>query len=509
MIVSVRKFLQLNNYSVESADFENFFLSHPNYPSLYAVTDTFDLLGIENVAAQVPKDQFTELPSSYLAVVNDEVVLVKNHQINITIEKENETIKLSTTDFLMQWNGIVVAIEANDNLVKKEGSFLKNKYVLIAFLMLVILLFQIQNLSWFSVFNFGILAIGFMLSILIIEEKLNKTEGVVSKICSFSENISCNSVIKSDSAQLTNWLDFSDLPIVFFGTAVLAMLINPNTISIINIISLLSLPVVGYSIWLQKTKLEKWCVLCLGISFLLLIQSLLFVIHTSDFNFEFIPYLLSGLLVVSLWFFIKPILFAKVNLEKENLELLKFKRNYSIFSSLQKSVIQPEQLHYFNKIELGNTEALIEVIIILSPSCGHCHTAFKEGVDLIKQYSGKVKLTVFFNLNPDNGSNPYLSIAKNLLQINKNYPNKIEDAISDWHIQKMDLEQWKSKWEQKDITLDIEENLREQYEWCSVNEFNYTPVKLVNNKLFPKEYELTELKYFISELEEELQPEIV
>ena len=509
MIGIVKSFLQINNYKQENDDFENLFLSHPNYPSLYAVTDTLDLLGVENVAAQVPKEQFLELPSSYLALVNDEVVLVIKKENTIIIEKESETKKLSIDAFLTQWNGIVVAIEANDVVVKKKLGFLNNKSFFLIVVLAVLFLVQFPIFNGISMVNYGLLAAGFFLSIAIIDEKLHKTEGVVSKICSFSEKTSCDSVIKSDSAKLTKWLDFSDLPIVFFGTGLLTLLIHPLSFPILNFLSMLSLPIIGYSIWLQKIKLEKWCVLCLGVSTIIVLQSIIFLLYPANLNFNYAPFLLSILLVSCLWFFIKPYLFGKVALEKENLALLKFKRNFSIFASLQKTVNQPEQLDCFHKITLGNPEALLEVVLILSPSCGHCHTAFKEGMDLINRYSNKVKLVVFFNLNPDNGQNPYLSIAENLLQINKDYPDKIEEAISDWHILRMDLGQWKSKWEQQDITLDIEENLRKQYEWCLSNDFNYTPVKLVNRKLFPKEYELAELKYFISELEEEKEPLLV
>lgn len=505
----IEKFLETNNYKNERVNFENLFLSHPNYPSLYAVTDTFDLLGIENVAAKVPKEQFSELPSSYLAVVNDEVVLVKNQKNTIIIEKQSEIKKMATDEFLIQWNGVVVAIDPNEVVEKKKSKLFKSKYLLIGFLLLGVLVLQSDKLTWSYVLNYLLLSIGLLLSFLIIDEKLNKTEGVISKICSFSANTSCDSVIKSNSGNITSWLDFSDLPILFFATSFFALLINASSLSLMNFISLLSLPIVGYSIWLQKIKLEKWCVLCLAVSFILIFQSVLFVTLTTDLTFDYIALVVSGLIIFSLWFFIKPFLSAKSILTKDNLELLKFKRNYSIFSSLQKDVKHSEELNSLHKIQLGNSEAKIIIDLILSPTCGHCHTAFEEGMNLLKNFPNKIKLAVFFNLNPDNGENPYFSIAENLLQINKEYPEKIQEAISDWHIQKMDLKQWKSKWEQKDITLDIEQNLRKQYEWCLSNDFNYTPVKIVNGKLFPNEYELSELKYFISELEDIRELEIV
>jgi len=510
MINTAQIFLEINNYKKESDEFENLFLSHPNYPSLYAITDTFDLLQVENVAAKVPKEQFEELPDSFLAVVNDDIVLVKQLNTNITIEKENEgKKKISKEDFLTQWNGIVVAIEPNTIIKKNKSGLFENKYVLLGFLLLLFFVLQFQKFDLFSILNFGITGIGFFLSIIIIDEKLNKSEGVISKICSFSENTSCDSVIKSDSAKITKWLDFSDLPIIFFGTSLLVLLINPSAFSVINFLSMLSLPVVGYSIWLQKIKLEKWCVLCLGISSLLVLQSVLFVFFTKDFNFNYLTLVQAALLVLPIWFFTKPFLFSKVKLEKDNLELLKFKRNFSIFSSLQKPVGEPEQLKNLHRIELGNKEANVEVNLILSPSCGHCHTAFKEGMELINNYPEKLKLAIFFNLNPDNVDNPYLSVAKNLLQIHKDYPEKIEEALSDWHIEKMNLAEWTNKWNQEKIDFEVNEKIRAQYEWCLANSFNYTPVKLINSNLFPVEYELKELRYFISELEELKEPEMV
>ena len=52
------------------------------------------------------------------------------------------------------------------------------------------------------------------------------------------------------------------------------------------------------------------------------------------------------------------------------------------------------------------------------------------------------------------------------------------------------------------IDYEVEENLRSEYTWCMKNDFNYTPIKLVNGLIYPDEYELQELKYFISELTE-------
>ncbi|NJM80838.1 MAG: thioredoxin domain-containing protein [Flavobacterium sp.] len=488
---------------MESEGFEDMFLSHPNYPSLYAVTDTLSMLNIENVAAQVPKDQLTALPDSFLAVISDDIVLVHRSTNEISIENEKQGKKrYNTADFLQQWSGIVVAIEPNEITKKNSLPILQNKYLWLGILLFILLLLVWGNLILPSFLTLLISSLGLILSIVIIDEKINKSEGVISKICSFSEQTSCDSVIKSDSSKLTKWLDFSDLPILFFGTSVLLLQLQPSAFSILNFLSVLALPLVGYSVWLQKVKLEKWCILCLGISLLLLIQSLFFILFTKDFYFDYKRLLQASLLVFPTWFFIKPILFRNKELIKENVTHLKFKRNYSIFSFLQKPVTDASTLNDLPSIIIGYKEALVTIDLIVSPSCGHCHTAFSQAMDLLQHYPEKIKVRVYFNLNIDNSDNPYLVVAKTVLQLNKDYPQMAELALQDWHKHKMSLPDWKTKWKVKHIDFEIEQTLKKSYEWCLKNEFNFTPIKIVNSNVFPTEYDLKELKYFISEITE-------
>ncbi|MCO6161377.1 vitamin K epoxide reductase family protein [Flavobacterium sp. NRK F7] len=510
MISIVKKILQINHYKEQQYSFENLFLSHPNYPSLYAVTDTLDMLQIENVAAQVPKEQFSALPDSFLAVVSNDIVLVRRLAQEVSIETEKEgKKKVSFEAFLEQWTGVVVAIEPNEITQKERLPLMNTTYVGLGVLLLVLLGLTFREFTLPFLLTFLCSSIGLFLSVVIIDEKINKSEGVISKICSFNAHTSCDSVIKSESSRLTKWLDFSDLPILFFGTSILLLQLAPASYAIVNFLSLLSLPMVGYSIWLQKAKLGKWCVLCLGVSMLLVLESLLFVGFTKDFSFYYLGLIQASVVVFSVWFFIKPILNRKVTLEKENVTLLKFKRNFSIFSSLQKPVLEVEVLHSIPTIILGNKEASVRIDLILSPSCGHCHTAFSQAIDLLQQFSDRLQVGIYYNLNTDNLDNPYLIVAKTILQLHKEHPQMAEAALMDWHIEGMSLKDWKAKWTIGIIDFEVEENLRSEYTWCMKNEFNYTPVKLVNGSLYPDEYELQELKYFISELAEKEEAVLV
>jgi hypothetical protein len=50
MVHLIKKYLDQNHFSNQKEDFEEFFSAHPNYPSIYAITDSLDMLSIENVA---------------------------------------------------------------------------------------------------------------------------------------------------------------------------------------------------------------------------------------------------------------------------------------------------------------------------------------------------------------------------------------------------------------------------------------------------------------------------
>ena len=121
MLKLVQKFLQINRYSEIKNEFKDLFLSHPNYPSLFAITDSLDLLSIENAAIRVPKEQIVDLPANFLAYFQDELILVEKakNDVRVTTEKKGPH-KMAYEKFLLDWNGVIVAIEPN-NVIAREN----------------------------------------------------------------------------------------------------------------------------------------------------------------------------------------------------------------------------------------------------------------------------------------------------------------------------------------------------------------------------------------------------
>ena len=516
MLKIVQKFLQINRYSEIKNEFKDLFLSHPNYPSLFAVTDSLDLLSIENAAVRVSKEQIVDLPQNFLAYFKDELVLVEKAKNFVYISAVSKwSQKVSYEKFLLDWNGVIVAIEPN-NVIARENlkiEFNWLKYTL-PLLFLVGLSFFYNTYNLFSIVFLIISILGLITSILIVQEKLGFQNNLISKFCNLSSNSSCNSVIHSNEGNNNKWIGFSDLPLLFFSSSFIAILLQPLDSSIfIGFLSLLCIPIIVSSIWIQKFEIQKWCTMCLTVSFLIFTQSIIWFssdLFTLDFSFSSVfPFMFSLIFLVPIWLVAKPVIKSIFSTENSLKGLKKFKRNYSLLDFLSKKVPHTEGFDALRGLNFGNRNAVVKLSIIISPSCEHCNQTFQEAFDLVLRFPDKIFLSVLFNINPENRDNPYKAVVERLLTINRSTPGKTVEAISDWHIKKIGLKKWLKKWHVDSVSMLVKQEIQKQYEWCLKNNFNYTPVKIVNERLFPNEYELNELKYFLNDFVEEAENRVL
>jgi len=510
MLKLVQKFLQINRYSEIKNEFKDLFLSHPNYPSLFAITDSLDLLSVENAAVRVSKEQIVDLPSNFLAYFKEELILVEKAKNFVRINTiKKGSLKMSYEKFLLDWNGVVVAIEPN-NVVARENlkiefSWLKYGMPL---LLLVGLSFFYNTYDSFSLVFLTTSILGFLVSIFIVQEKLGFKNSIISRICNLSSNSSCSSVINDNQIIENKWISLPDLPLIFFSASLVAILVQPlNSAIFVGFLSLLAIPIIVSSIWIQKFEIQKWCVMCLIVSALIFVQSVIWFasdLFTLTFSFGTIfPFLLAVALLTPIWFVLKGIIKKILATESALKETIKFKRNYSLLNFLSKKVPSTKGFEDLRGLNFGNRNAVVKLSVIISPSCEHCHKTFQEAFDLVLRFPDKIYLNVLFNINPENVDNPYKTVVERLLSINRATPGKTVEAISDWHIKKMSLKKWLKKWHIENVSMMIKQEINKQYEWCSKNDFNYTPVKIVNEKIFPNEYELSELKYFLNDFVEE------
>jgi glutaredoxin len=355
-----------------------------------------------------------------------------------------------------------------------------------------------NNLNFVSSFYLFFSLIGVFISFEIGKTYFRENNVAESKFCSANKEFSCNTTIKSKKYAFSNYVEFVDLPIIFFGFTTIGLLFSIVSLNTIGLLSSLSLPIVVYSIYIQKKVLQKWCALCLLISLTLIANSILYGYFQLEIKVIRLVEILLLMIMVVLWFFVKKLLITKEENKKTIHQLLRFKRNEDVFNAISNNIIDGKEFLSLPKITFGNINAPNTLTLFLSPSCPHCHTAFKEALEVLEKHDEKIKIEIAYNLNINNVENPYLEIAKTIMQLfNQNKDYKF--ALIDWHIKKLNLEEWKAKWKQNEDFIIENEQLEKQFQWCLKNEFNYAPVKIFNDKLMPQSYEIAELFYFFKE----------
>lgn len=513
----LKKYLRENKYY----DFEEEIIiqleSHPDYPSLLAIVDTLTFLGIKNNAFRVEKNNLNELPNTFISVylteTGSEIVYTKKLEKKIEIQFSNNYIKkITKEEYLNGWNSIILTIEENPRAEPKSLSSKKYRYSiasgLFIFSLTNIILLNKEGLIA-ATFYYLLLLTGLFISFYLVREEMGIQNDSISKICNVTEKTSCKDVLSSNGAKVLKNVSLSDVSMLYFSSLTFFFVLNPFTLnsSIYSIIGIFSLPIILYSLYYQGFIIKKWCLLCLGIDAILLLQLIVVSFNFSlELNSTTVITFFSGILIVLSFYYLGyEIKNRALKISKDEgleMEYTKLKRNYLVFNALLKNnqKIDEEYLNSLKTITIGKTEAPITLFLVLSASCGHCHTAYEKGIKFVKKNPNEIKIKLIFNINIENTENPNNVVYKQAF----NYywsgeVHKAIDSLNDWHIKKLHLEKWKSKWENSHLEYSSK-IIPTQYNWCLDNNIHHTPAIILKGHTMPKEYQINDLNYFIEEL---------
>lgn len=497
------EYLKTESYHIDRQKFKERLLSDPNN-IVTSITNTLDYFEINNIVAEVPKESLNSLPNTFIAQFskNNQFTFVlvnkEKDKLNIIVDEKN-TVLISNEEFLDNWTGLVIAIEKNEkpkkNVTQKENIL---KTVLIVFVLLAILHISIITKSVLQTGYFLLSIIGFLISYLIVKEKLD-LNAVPSKFCTLTKNSSCETVLNSKESRFFGFIDLSDSSIVYFSFVVLAFIYNPSS-ALFYILSLLSLPIIISSIFYQKFKIKKWCPLCLGIASILTLQFIvvLFINKKSLFEFQeiIVLFLLLGF-ASSIWFIIKPLLIAKQKYNNLKTENLTFRRNHHLFLPYYHS-LKAIDTSISNSIEikLGSNNPLVTLTAITNPLCETCFEVHDVYMKFLKIHPGKLQVNFRFFVPYANRNDPRTQISERLLQLYNEKDKKVfQHAFSDWY-NKTSIVKWQNKWSYSD-NQKYNNVLQKQKEWCLKNKIDYTPTIIINGKLFPQNYHPKDIENFI------------
>ncbi len=514
-------FLSLLKVPYSEKSIRIFFTTHPHHPSILSISDLLDEFNIENAAIKVGKDNFSQIPTPFIAKTQssegDYCLVTQIDHANLTYQNEKgNIIKTSLENFFRQYSGVVLVAEANENSTEPNYKANKqnylNEHLTIASFIAVVLsisflsLLHQQNNS-FSILLYFIKSFGVAVSSLLLMQSFNANNPFITKLCSNASGNGCDNILNSSAAKIFNGkLSWSEVGFFYFTATLIALSINPTAtiFNLLGLLNLLALPYTFYSIYYQYKIANQWCKLCLSIQLLLWLEFAtncsLYTGFTSanTYTIPALTIVAAFAFVMSVWFVIKPFITKSLLTDKLQRDVNQFKKDENIFHTLlgqQRSVTNLLEEH---KIVFGNLNAAFEITFVSNPYCNPCAEMHHKLETLLIEERKNIKLNIIYTVssNPNDPKNKIIGSLINLYKAKGQLA--AEKAMTDWYkngIKNSAL--WQEKYAITNDDTIAEETMEEHRLWCDENEISHTPALFINNHQYLSEYTLNDLKHFI------------
>ncbi len=415
----------------------------------------------------------------------------KNIFINIKIEKNKDyvlfqpinkslPIRIDYKDFKDSFQGLFFLF------IKKENMLLLHfkKYFLHIFLPLSFLIYLNYTVEPIFFLLFVLSNLGFFFSLIIINETIKLSPNNFCQTTALKNNsFNCNSVLESKISTIYKHYKIEDISLISFFTLLNLSLINHTLLRLFPLLSLLFIPIIIVSLYLQKFILKKWCLYCLFIDLILLFYTSSFFLLNTESSISLTKPLLTFLILFILnsflWYHIKPYIIKY----QKNKKYTKIKNSYSYFkySLINSPIIQNQNID-FPVLTFGELETN-HFILIIKPNCTFCHQLIPFFLNLTNQY--RIKLQFIFNIDMNNSNQITLAsiLSKNKVlfkewSLNFNIPSYTNSNFKSNH-----------------------DYILEHKKWCLNNDLDsFVPQIIYNNRLIPNEFDIPELKTFIKKL---------
>ncbi len=515
--------LRKNKIRVDFKELRFQLLSHVDYPSLRSIGGVLDHFNIDNLVAAVPSEKsiLTQLPENFLTQIQTEsvkqlaMVTQKNGAYEIFF-MDGKRVSATTEEFIEMFTGLVVAVDSEEGTSREVVSFariLVERALLAGVGVTLVTMLLLSGLGTFHLVYLVLSLLGSWVSATIVNQELGVKTRLGDALCKAAgEKESCNVVLNSPGAQFFGGYKLSLVAAVYFSGLTFAFILlslGSGDYSLLMALNLLVLPITVYSIYYQWAVLKKWCKLCLTLVLLIWAQAAIVSVSSTisvsafslvDLSVTGFGFILAGLF----WQFLAPLIGSLETLRQSKIEYFKFKKNFDLFTSLlAKSPTLDTTMPGVEEIVLGNKVAPVQITIVTNPRCGYCKEVHTLAEELYNRFSEKLLLQFRFSMDFRNTESDSYRISSRLSELYHDMDaSTCLEAMHDIY-QGMEVSSWFSKWGNCNDTERYHQLLKGHSEWCMNNQLNFTPVILINGKAFPKEYDRTDLIYFLEDLIEQ------
>lgn len=493
--------------------------SHPDYPSMLALSDALLEWQIDNVAVALQPEQLTEAPTPFVAYVATE-----GGQFTVVKSVDNESVTYlqpqqgwqqeKRTDFVQKWNGTALLAETNSQsgeanyATKRKSEILQTlrlPFILAgSFTMLGISLWLSVSVAepvtwnWYALLIIKLMGIG--ISALLLWHSVDSGNALVKQLCQLNKKTNCDSILRAKAATLGGWVSWSEIGFTYFTGSFLLLLLsfgNPATQTLLVALTSLAIPYTFFSIYYQAYVARQWCTLCLTVQALLWMELLIgwngvesFSLSLSVYNLSLV--VLSFLLPVVGWVSIKPIVLKAAKTGALKNDLKRFTGNTQLFQQLlfQQPEIPPV-VSNMGTITMGNPAADNVLTMVTNPYCKPCATRHGEITKLLEGNPSVKYQIIFAATNDEKDIRGEFMRHLFSLPIEKRSP-----ALDAWYAME---EKSLNKWSKQFGTTDDETTkptVELHQSWCDLAAVSVTPTLYWNGYKLPEVYQIKDLKHF-------------
>lgn len=498
---------------------------HPAYPSLFSISDTLKKWKIDAMALTVEADKLSDLPLPFITQTkngrNDFILVTSINGQNIGFKNNcrNERF-ISRQEFIEKWSNVVLLIESSKESGDRNYSSLKKKeqrqklsiYFSALFCLTLLIIFPliVPSISWQYMLFLGIKLIGLIITSLLLWYEIDQSNPIFKQICSAGKKVNCSAILDSKHSKFLNWLSWSEIGFYYFSAGFLSLLLsvgNSDSFYLFAGLNLLALPYILFSLFYQWRIVKQWCLLCLTVQGLLLLEFIVAftgywktneIIYNSD-SLQIALFIAAACFFVSIfcWNIVKPAFKNALHAQQYKREINGIKQNTQIFNALLKEEKRINVSTEGLGIVIGNPQARNTIVKVCNPYCGPCAIAHSV-IDEILESNDDIKLQIVFMVTNDENDYRAKPVTHLMALYEKNNPVLIREALDDWYgADKKDYAVFAAKYFLDGELPKQGEKLEAMNHWCNKMEISFTPTIFVNEYQLPNLYKIEDLKYLL------------
>ncbi|MFB6453873.1 vitamin K epoxide reductase family protein [Chitinophaga sp. Hz27] len=515
---------------------------HPDYPSLVSISDVLNNYHLDNLTGKFSPDKFIHIPTPFITQIKGKdpatafftvVTAIKNNKIHY-FDPEKQKWRISSfDDFFLIYAGISLLAEPAEGAgekeyaqkVREEKRQQITQYLLAFCLPAIVMLigalsFLHHGMNALLPFLFSLLTLsGCIVGVLLLWYEVDQYNPVLKKICSAGKKVNCGAILNSEASKIAG-ISWSVIGFTYFMGGLLLLLFsgitNPTILSALAWVNTLATPYIIYSLYYQWRIAKQWCVLCLSVQGILLLQLITALIagwHTPVedlFTLRLLfPFVISYLIPFMMVSLLVPAYRAAKGNKRTINQLQRLKHNPRVFEALltkQKKLTEnPQGLG----ILLGNPNATHKIIKACNPYCGPCADAHTP-MEALLHNNDDLQIQIIFTAY-DNDIDITANPAKHLLAISeKGDEVYTKQALDDWYLSPAkDYEVFANKYPMSNDLHSQRSKVKAMRGWCDKAEITFTPTFFISLPSsgghgetgyyqLPDSYSVSDLKYFLS-----------